>query len=334
MASVTLKFFDFKPSFEKFLKDNFDKTTFPIQNSKGISQVKVEMETCNIYDLPEYVSPEKHPQTAFVSPANSFGWMNGGIDYPLSAKVLPGIEKILQEMLTKLNYHGELEKGYSKNFMEHMLDSIKTACLIDPKLNAKVTKLLLEEDPKRDQSGVMDCVTHEFIEKHFPRKTPDFHLPVGSAILVHHPEKDQFLISAPTMFFPQDVRGTRNAYYAMIAILKVVEKHNTANPQKPITKILCPGLCTGVGGLSFAELSKQVHDAVLDFQKGTKDPDDLDMNLVNQFEQIHPGLLYLRESAYHQAPLKMSMLSYTMKSMFGAGENSQLLEDQFEATSY
>ena len=55
------------------------------------------------------------------------------------------------------------------------------------------------------------------------------------------------------MFYPSDVSESRNAYYAMIAILKVVENYNIANPNEPITKILCPGLCTGVGGMEFDE---------------------------------------------------------------------------------
>jgi len=338
MTSVTLKFFDFKPDYENELKKVFDQTAFPIQNPQGISQLKVEMATENLFDLPEYADHTNHPQIAFVSPANSFGWMSGGIDYPLSAKVLPRIEKELQKMLTTLNYRGALERGYSKEFMDTMLDSVQTICTIDPVLQKKVLALLKAENPSVTADTMTDQITPEFLTKHFPRQTPELHLPVGSAILVYHQDKKQFLVSAPTMFFPQDVRGTRNAYFAMVAILKVVDKYNLANPTTPITRILCPGLCTGVGGLSFQTLSKLVHEAVLDFQKGIKDPDTLDQELVKKWENIHPNLLYLRESAFHQQPHKIGMLTHQLKSMLESDTNmietNELLESEFEAKMF
>lgn len=342
MTTVTLKFFDFKSHFENNLKKVFDQTTFPIQtkdNSNGITQLNIEMSTQNLSDLEEVANSEDFPNVAFVSPANSFGWMSGGIDYPLADEVLPGIDKTLQNMLKTLNYKGDLEKGYSKEFIDQMLDSIKTICQIDENLSSKVLAILKKDDSTITKENMIDHVTPEFINKNFPRETPEYHLPVGSAILVHHQDKNQFLISAPTMFFPQDVRNTRNPYFAMIAILKVTDKYNLAHPEEPITTILCPGLGTGVGGMSFSKLSNQIHEAVLDFQKGIQDPDTLDQTLVQKLENVHPDLLYLRESAFHQQPLKANMVTYHLKSMFGSGNNpnstkSTLLEEQFEAFTF
>lgn len=70
-------------------------------------------------------------------------------------------------------------------------------------------------------------------------------IPVGEAVVL--PTGDPlipWLISAPTMIEPGDIRGTRNAEKAMLAILREAKKN------EEIKKIAIPGLGTGVGGLS------------------------------------------------------------------------------------
>jgi O-acetyl-ADP-ribose deacetylase (regulator of RNase III) len=317
--TLTLKFFDLYPDFERELKANFkDQTTFDFTNFT----LKIETITCNILDLPEYKTPSKYPNIAFVSPANSFGWMNGGIDAPLADKVLPGIDDTLQNMLNALNYRGELETGYSTEFLDKTLNTIKKLFKSDHNLATDAIKFLTQKGLTVNHDNLEDYIDSDFIKQYFPRKTPDCHLPVGSAIIVKHQAKNQFLISAPTMFFPQDVRNTRNAYFAMISILKVVEKYNTMNPQNLITEILCPGLCTGVGGLSFTKLATQLHDAIIDFHQNVPDNTTPDQNILNSFENTFPGQLYLREPAYHQYPIKAGMISYILRSMFHSNKKA------------
>uniref|UniRef100_A0A6C0E8S9 Macro domain-containing protein n=1 Tax=viral metagenome TaxID=1070528 RepID=A0A6C0E8S9_9ZZZZ len=331
-STLTLKFFDLYPKFEEELKFNFkNQTEFNLSNQNY--KLKIETITCNILDLPEYLEPEKYPNVAFVSPANSHGWMNGGIDAPLADKVLPNVDKTLQHMLEELDYHGELEPGYSKKFLDYTINTIKSIFKHDKNLAKDAIQLLTNEGLHVDDSNFIDHINADFINKYFTRKTPDHHLPVGSAIIVKHQAKNQLLISAPTMFFPQDVRDTRNAYFAMIAVLKVVEKYNSVNSDKPITEILCPGLCTGVGGLSFTKLATQIHEAVLDFQKGIQDT-NLNTQLVNSFESKFPGCLYLRESAFHQAPIKSGILAYTLRSMFYNYPHSMQLVDNHFINQY
>jgi O-acetyl-ADP-ribose deacetylase (regulator of RNase III) len=115
---------------------------------------------------------------AYVSPANSYGIMDGGIDLVLSTR-FPRIEKRVQEAIAAV----------------------------------------------------------------------DILLPVGQALVV---ETDDgyvpYLVCAPTMEVPSHVGHTNNAFRAMLALLKAVEKFNEVN-EEGISSVGIPGLCTGVGGM-------------------------------------------------------------------------------------
>ena len=52
----------------------------------------------------------KVPCDAIVSPANSFGFMDGGLDYQLTEFFGPGVQDSLQEIIRE-KYHGELLVG-------------------------------------------------------------------------------------------------------------------------------------------------------------------------------------------------------------------------------
>jgi O-acetyl-ADP-ribose deacetylase (regulator of RNase III) len=68
--------------------------------------------------------------------------------------------------------------------------------------------------------------------------------PVGSALAVPAagPARPPgaWLISAPTMFLPHDVSGTRNAYHAFMAALMLARKLG-------VDELVCPALCYMAG---------------------------------------------------------------------------------------
>jgi O-acetyl-ADP-ribose deacetylase (regulator of RNase III) len=127
--------------------------------------------------------------TAIVSPANSFGFMDGGIDLAYSEFFGWDLQERLQ-LLIRDQYAGELPVG---------------------------------------QAVVV---------------------PTNSACI-------PFLISAPTMRVPLDIRGTANAFLAFRAAILAARawRPDTA----PITSLLCPGLGTGVGLLEPAVCARQMH---------------------------------------------------------------------------
>lgn len=51
-----------------------------------------------------------YPADALVSPANSFGYMNGGIDFAISKHLGWHLEKELQQLI-RTKYYGELLVG-------------------------------------------------------------------------------------------------------------------------------------------------------------------------------------------------------------------------------
>lgn len=139
--------------------------------------------------------------TAFVSPANSLGDMDGGIDFVLN-EMFPGVEGAVK---AAIEAHG-----------------LRTA-----------------------------------------RGRP--FLPVGCAVVVSTHIPDVFLISAPTMWTPQDVRGTHNAYHAMYSVLEAVVNH----PQH-IDRVVMSGLCTGCGMLAPRIAIHQMKRAYSDFRDGRR----------------------------------------------------------------
>lgn len=145
---------------------------------------------------------------AWVSPANSLGYMDGGID-KIYTKMFDGIQNEVQKRIRKHNQKTALGRYY---------------------------------------------------------------ISVGSALLIQNDalqEKNQYLISAPTMFLPQDVSDTQNAYWAMRATLKVVDKANIILQEK-IETIIIPGLCIGYGCMSsktsVCQIFQAINDHILDKQ--------------------------------------------------------------------
>lgn len=61
--------------------------------------------------IEEYV-PDKDKHTYYVSPANSLGFMDGGIDYALSRNVFPGIELQVKRRIREINISNKLGRYY------------------------------------------------------------------------------------------------------------------------------------------------------------------------------------------------------------------------------
>ncbi len=112
------------------------------------------------------------------------------------------------------------------------------------------------------------------------------YLPIGSSLMV--PVEDlmqkytnNYVVACPTMFRPQDIRGTRNVYYAFLAGIALIEKYNRLNGDV-IDTLVCPGLGTGYGKISFEESAKQIKEAFTDYFDGKindKKPQDSNIYL-------------------------------------------------------
>lgn len=200
---LEIVFFDYKSDFEEQNRPLFEGLEF----NDGQRKITFDFRTQSILECPEFLTLEKN--VCWVSPANAFGQMNGGIDYYLDEMVLQDISLIVQKRIEEIGQTSKTGKKY---------------------------------------------------------------LPVGSSVIVQHPNSKQFLISAPTMLFPSDVSSTKNAQHAFNSILALIDHYNlnlkeetNGTKNNKIKKLMCCGLATGVGGMEFPELARQLKDGFDDF---------------------------------------------------------------------
>ena len=140
--------------------------------------------------------------TAFVSPSNSFLFMDSGVDKWYSREMFPGVEQNAKALLK----HVGITTGLGR-----------------------------------------------------------FYLPVGSAITVPVGISTT-LVCAPTMFLPQKVSSTNNAYYAFMAALCAFEKSNNHRQHT----LVCPPMCTGWGEMPGDVAAEQMYRAYVDFTRGIR----------------------------------------------------------------
>lgn len=108
------------------------------------------------------------------------------------------------------------------------------------------------------------------------------YLPIGSSIIVDRSDITA-LVVAPTMLLPQNVSGTRNAYYATMAVLYNV----LVNRGESLTDvdIVLTSMCCGYGKMTEEESICQILDAIRDYK-------DYQPRIVNRQCIVHePNLL-------------------------------------------
>jgi O-acetyl-ADP-ribose deacetylase (regulator of RNase III) len=182
---------------------------------------EVEASCGDIFDI---------PATAIVSPANSFGFMNGGIDAVYTRRFGPELQADLQDVIHK-EFNGELLVG-------------------------QATVIPIKDDPARSSSEY------------------------------------EFLISAPTMRVPMDVSGSVNAYLAFRAVLRAWDNEMKVAVTSGVAlddSILCPGLGTAVGQMSYQACAVQMAEAYRAFKNGPKRFDFLG-EAFNCHEKLRRGV--------------------------------------------
>ena len=153
----------------------------------GIQNVEI------VFGSVQLIKPEHG--VAYVSPANSFLFMDGGIDWVYSRMMFPDLERHVKR---------EAYKSLPKTSLGRPF------------------------------------------------------LPIGKAMLLSIPGSQACIIMAPTMFFPQEVRGTNNAYHATYSAVRC------ALESQCVSHLVIPGMCTGIGKMLFDQAAQQMCDAISD----------------------------------------------------------------------
>lgn len=160
----------------------------------------------NVYNTPIQNYIPKRETVLYVSPANSLGFMDGGID---------------------------------KVYMM-MFDNVE-----------KIVKSEIEIKGKFNLIGQK-------------------YLPIGSSIIakvkteteLKLKDKKCYIVSSPTMLFPQDVKDTRNCYYATMATLYNI----FINCKFTNCEVVFTSMCCGYGKMTSEESFKQFLKAIDDFE--------------------------------------------------------------------
>lgn len=222
---------------------------------------------------------------AFVSPANSKGYMSGGIDYPLNHKMFPDVSRNVMSANKQL-----AERFYAAQDRTMRDDQGKSVFSrsgvseYEPKFPFGEKDIMSYVSNMGDDSngGNGDYSEEQQENMNGQWYGPLFDaigmafMPVGSASISptqprgEEPNgRNQYLVSAPTMYSPGSrVAGTGNAGAAVFATLGCVQKYNKllARIGMPvITTIVLPGMGTGVGGMSPQEYAKEAFVALEEY---------------------------------------------------------------------
>ena len=147
-------------------------------------------------DVKDLIGTKNSRQRTFVSPGNSLGFMDGGIDQAYM-DMFPGIVK-------------RVKKAYAK-------------------------------------ADTFNVIGQPF-------------LPIGAAVHVEmEDDKKNAFIAAPTMWLPQDVSKTNNAYHATKAVMHIWE-----GADDPERLLMLPAMCCGFGKMKWEESATQMKRAILD----------------------------------------------------------------------
>lgn len=138
-------------------------------------------------------------------------------------------------------------------------------------------------------NGIENKVKHKYSTFNIYDDSGRKVMPIGSAttVLTGHP-KCKYLLAAPTMQLPGNIKGTYYPYYAFMGILKALR--NVSTP----LNIGVPGLGTGVGMISGEECGKQMRLAYDDFISNTNRINFNEINILSN----RPGEYVIDRIAY------------------------------------
>jgi len=174
------------------IKQDYD-ITICANNEEVILELMIEFEKFPWIKI-EYGDITTQKADAIVSPANSFGFMDGGLDHTLSEYFGWDLQEKLQKII-KEKHHGELLVG-----------------------KAEILETGNEEVP--------------------------------------------YLISAPTMRVPMEIKDSMNPYLATRAVFIALEKFNSE--EKRINSVLIPSMGTGIGKVPYDISARQMRAAYED----------------------------------------------------------------------
>jgi len=118
------------------------------------------------------------------------------------------------------------------------------------------------------------------------------YLPIGSSIIVDKGSKS--LVMSPTMLLPQNVAGTRNAYYATMAVLYNVLVNRKENLEN--VDIIFTSFCCGYGQMTEENSIRQMMEGMRDY--ANYKPQHIGQNIIICEPNLHEQPKYYQNTEF------------------------------------
>lgn len=141
-----------------------------------------------------------------------------------------------------------------KNRKTYYVSPANSLCFMDGGIDYALSRIVFPGIESKVKRAVRELNIQSIVGKYY--------LPIGSSILVDE-EDGKSLIVSPTMLLPQNVSGTRNAYYATMAILYNILVNRGENLEE--VDILMTSLCCGYGKMDEEESIQQILEGIRDY---------------------------------------------------------------------
>ena len=140
------------------------------------------------------------------------------------------------------------------------LSGVESAAFVSPSNSRMFMDGGIDNAYRRMWPGIEKVVRERMASLGYRNLLGAAYLPLGAAMAVSvGAAPARWLIMAPTMWLPQDVSRTRNAYFATMAAL-------LAAARLGVQQLVVPAMCCGYGKMPPREAARQCAAAVRDFR--------------------------------------------------------------------
>lgn len=192
---------------------------------------------------------------------------------------------------TKMNAHGFNAKtmkiqDYIPNpdKQTYYVSPANSLCFMDGGIDYALSRIIFPGIEPEVKSIVKQLGITSIVGKQY--------LPIGSSIIVDRGSKS--LVMSPTMLLPQNVAGTRNAYYATMAVLYNVLVNRKENLEN--VDIILTSFCCGYGKMDEDVSIRQIMEGIRDYKNYT--PTHVNKNIIISEPNLHEQPKYYQNTEF------------------------------------
>jgi len=192
---------------------------------------------------------------------------------------------------TKMNAHGFNAKTMkiqdyipNPNKQTYYVSPANSLCFMDGGIDYALSRIIFPGIEPEVKSIVKQLGITSIVGKQY--------LPIGSSIIVDKCSKS--LVMSPTMLLPQNVAGTRNAYYATMAVLYNVLVNRKENLEN--VDIIMTSFCCGYGKMDEDVSIRQIMEGIRDYENYK--PTHVNQNIIISEPNLHEQPKYYQNTEF------------------------------------